>query len=114
MNVDNKIIGSRIRNRKKSMHMTQAQLAEAVGVSNNHLSSIETGKVLPSLSLTIKISHALNTSIDYIVVGSIISDNSVRYCVEGADCIPQRELTILKRIIDVFIESARQSGCEEN
>ena len=68
--------------------MTQAQLAEAVGVSNNHISSVETGKVLPSLTLTIKISHALS--------------------------IPKSELTILKRIIDVFIESAGQIGREEN
>ena len=79
MNIDNKIIGSRIRNRRKALHMTQAQLAEAVGVSNNHISSVETGKVLPSLTLTIKISHAL-----------------------------------IKRIIDVFIESAGQIGREEN
>ena len=93
MNIDNKIIGSRIRNRRKALHMTQAQLAEAVGVSNNHISSVETGKVLPSLTLTIKISHAL---------------------MEGIDRIPKSELTILKRIIDVFIESAGQIGREEN
>ena len=92
MNIDNKIIGSRIRNRRKALHMTQAQLAEAVGVSNNHISSVETGKVLPSLTLTIKISHAL----------------------KGIDRIPKSELTILKRIIDVFIESAGQIGREEN
>jgi len=114
MNIDNKIIGSRIRNRRKALHMTQAQLAEAVGVSNNHISSVEIGKVLPSLTLTIKISHALNTSIDYLAVGSVISDNSIRYFVEGIDRIPKSELTILKRIIDVFIESAGQIGREEN
>lgn len=94
--------------------LTEAQLAEAVGVSNNHISSVETGKVLPSLTLTIKISHALNTSIDYLAVGSVISDNSIRYFVEGIDRIPKSELTILKRIIDVFIESAGQIGREEN
>ena len=69
--------------------LTQAQLAEAVGVSNNHISSVETGKVLPSLTLTIKISHALNTSIDYLAVGSVISDNSIRYFVRVLTAFPK-------------------------
>ena len=33
--------------------LTQTQLAAAVGDSNNHISSAETGKVLPGLTLTI-------------------------------------------------------------
>lgn len=33
--------------------LTQAHLAETVGISNNHISSAETGKVLPGLTLTI-------------------------------------------------------------
>ena len=69
--------------------LTQTQLAAAVGDSNNHISSAETGKVLPSLTLTIKISHALNTSIDYLAVGSVISDNSIRYFVRVLTAFPK-------------------------
>lgn len=42
-------MGTRIKMRRKELKMSQAELAEKINVSNNHISSIETGKQLPSL-----------------------------------------------------------------
>lgn len=44
--------------------LTQDQLAEQVGVTRQTISLIESGKYNPSLNLCIKISRALNKTLD--------------------------------------------------
>ena len=46
--------------------MKQSQLAEAVGVNSNHISSIEHGKVAPSLECFVKICDTLKITPDYL------------------------------------------------
>jgi len=58
------------------LKITQQQLAEAGGVTPQHISLIEEGKNSPSLALLTKLAEELGVSIDYLVTGKegIISD----------------------------------------
>lgn len=59
MELDRKEMGRRISKRRKVLGIKQAVLAEKIGVNGNHLSSVETGKVTPSLELFVKICDEL-------------------------------------------------------
>ena len=62
--VDYKDIGSRIRTIRMERGITQAQLAEAVGVGGTHISHIEAGNGIPSLQTFLDVVNALSCSAD--------------------------------------------------
>ena len=68
-------MGTRMKRRRKELKMSQAELAEKVNVSNNHISSIETGKQIPSLTTFVKICEQLDTTPDFLLLGSLHTDN---------------------------------------
>lgn len=44
-------MGNRIKIRRKELRIKQAELAEQLNISNNHMSSIENGRQKPSLDI---------------------------------------------------------------
>lgn len=52
-------MGNRIKSRRKELRIKQAELAEILGISNNHMSSIETAKERPSMEIFIRICEEL-------------------------------------------------------
>lgn len=59
MECNNAEMGKRIARRRKQLKIRQNNFAEAIGISNNHLSSIECGKSMPSLDIFVKICSQL-------------------------------------------------------
>ncbi|MCI6584834.1 MAG: helix-turn-helix transcriptional regulator [Mobiluncus sp.] len=49
---------------RKECKLSQGELAEAVGVTRQTITSVETGKYVASLQLAYKISHFFNLSIE--------------------------------------------------
>lgn len=69
-------IGERIKKRRKELNLTHTQIKEETGISSGNMSSIESGKTLPSASALIKLSKTLNCSIDWMITGeSSISEH---------------------------------------
>jgi transcriptional regulator with XRE-family HTH domain len=56
-------IGGRIKDKREKAGMTQEELSEAVGISQNFLSQMETGRRNPSIGTLNKIATALNSPI---------------------------------------------------
>lgn len=56
-------LGSRIKELRLKKKLTQAQLAELVGIDPKHLSRIEGGKNYPSLDTLEKLAYSLNIQI---------------------------------------------------
>ena len=52
---------------RKKHKMTQKQLANAIGIDNSSVCKYETGDVLPSHDILIKIAELFNVSTDYIL-----------------------------------------------
>ena len=75
MHINLNAMGTRMKRRRKELKMSQAELAEKVNVSNNHISSIETGKQIPSLTTFVEICEQLDTTPDFLLLGSLHTDN---------------------------------------
>ena len=61
--------GKRIQERRKSHGMTQAQLAEALNISLDHLRKIEGGQRGCSVDLLIALAAVFDVSLDFLVLG---------------------------------------------
>lgn len=64
-------MGNRIKVRRKELRIKQAELAEKLNISNNHMSSIENGRQKPSLDIFIQICNLLSVTPDYLLLGSM-------------------------------------------
>ena len=65
-----KEMGERIYRRRKSLKLTQEELAEKLGVSTQMISNLELGKKAVRPENLAKLSVALNVSSDYVLFGS--------------------------------------------
>ena len=69
MNIDAREIGQRIRKLRKERGLTQQELAELVGVSQNLISKIEPWMRVLSVDLFVELNRVLDVSLDRLVVG---------------------------------------------
>jgi transcriptional regulator with XRE-family HTH domain len=69
MKIDYKALGERIAKRRKVLNMTQDDVAEATGLSNNHISNIENSHSIPSIDTLIRICDAIDTTPNYLLLG---------------------------------------------
>ena len=79
--IDFKLIGEKIKNIRSEKKITQEELAEIVGLSVGYISNIETAKKKVSLTTIIKISNALDISLNNLLLGSQVtfSNNELTY-----------------------------------
>lgn len=61
-------LGLRIKSLRTEKGLTQEKLAEALGVSLEHIGKIERGKRTPSLDLVIAMAKFFHVSTDYILL----------------------------------------------
>ncbi|MBA7711750.1 hypothetical protein ES703_120716 [subsurface metagenome] len=62
-------LGKRLLDRRKALNITQQRLAEASGVTPQHISLIEQDKTAPSLGLLAGLARELGTTTDYLITG---------------------------------------------
>jgi putative transcriptional regulator len=55
---------SRLRERRTEAGLTQAELAERIGVSRKTINTVENGVFVPSTTLALKLARALKTSVE--------------------------------------------------
>lgn len=71
MELDYKAIGKRIKIQRIQREMTQEKLAELTGLSNPHISNVETGSTQVSLKSLIAIANALEITPDVLLCDNI-------------------------------------------
>jgi transcriptional regulator with XRE-family HTH domain len=57
------LLGLRLRERRRELGLTLAEVAAAAGISVGHSSSIEKGTTLPSLAVLARVAHALDLTL---------------------------------------------------
>ncbi len=67
--LDYKIIGEKIRKRRKTLGITQEQIADYLEVNPSHISNIEAGRAHPSLVALVHIANYLQCSMDVFIEG---------------------------------------------
>ena len=70
------VIAKNLRKIRKKNNLTQTELAEKIGISQKHLSDIETGTKFPSAGIIEKLAHELNVQVSILFGGSDAYDIS--------------------------------------
>lgn len=96
--------GRNIKKRRSNLGIPQYELAERLDISPNHLSSLETGKAKPSFDLLCKLCTELNVPPDYLMLGSMRSNNVPQNIVDKLKLCSSDTLYTVDGIIDVLIE----------
>ena len=103
MHINLNAMGTRMKRRRKELKMSQAELAEKVNVSNNHISSIETGKQIPSLTTFVKICEQLDTTPDFLLLGSLHTDNLPKNIYDSLALCNKKDLPLIQDIVENFV-----------
>ena len=94
-NINKKLFGKRLKESRTKNNMTQYELAEKIGVSQNFLGDIERGIKLPSLSKIILMANTLKVSLDYLFADSL----DTLICEPDSTYYTDKQLNILKSVV---------------
>lgn len=107
MRLDKKLIGIRIMQKRKEKGLSQEELAETIGFSKNHLSSIERGKCIPTTKFICKICNELGETPDYYLIGKISEDSDeVTSLIKS---LPADSQKLLIKLLKFYIEEINNS-----
>lgn len=97
-------MGMRIKIRRKELKMKQTELAETLGISNNHMSSIENGHQKPSLDTLIGICNCLNVSPDYFLLGAMHAYNVPQDILDQLRLCSPEDIELAKDFIELLVK----------
>ena len=106
MNIPDKIhieMGKRITERRKSMHLSQEELAEKADVSPQLMSTAERGTKAIRPENLLKISKALGVSADYLLTGEII-DKDLSLIAQKLQGLSAEQIREIEKIVDSCIK----------
>ena len=84
MSYNQKESGKRIQKLRRERGMTQAQLAERIGISADNLGRIERGLQGVSIDLLIELARFFAVSMDYIALGHEMQMDTVKTMIHSA------------------------------
>lgn len=109
--MDYKKLGKRIREERKRLNLTQAQLAEAIDISDTYMGAIERGERSLTLDTLVRLVNRLGVTVDYMLADSV-SDNDANIMEQFkqiTDCQPlerkQMAINVLRTIFSYFNEN---------
>lgn len=103
-----KRLGALIAARRKSLGLTQGELAEAVGIEQESMSRIETGIITPSLSRLLSLADALDCSIETLLRPASNRQQDQSLVIEELlDGLDEAERAFAVRVVSDFANLAR-------
>lgn len=105
-------IGCRIKAARIEKGLSQSDLGALVGCSNNHISHIEIGQTKVSLALLLKLSFALNKSIEYFILDTAYASRESVIDSEIIKKLNQCDtatLVAISKIIDTLLDYQKMS-----
>ena len=74
--MDYKALGKRIREERKRLNLTQAELAEAIDISDTYMGAIERGERSLTLDTLVRLVSRLGVTVDYMLSESVPNSDS--------------------------------------
>lgn len=96
-------MGNRIKNRRKELNIKQSELAEQIGISNNHMSTIECGTGKPSIDAFLNICDILKVTPDYLLLGSMHADNVSQNIIDKLRLCNNDDLWVIEQLIEAMV-----------
>lgn len=106
MEINEKLIGIRIMQRRKTLGLSQEELAEQVGLSKNHISNIECGKSMPTTRFILNICNILGGTPDYYLIGKITEETDK--ISELVKRLPDESQRMLYRLLEFYLDQIGQ------
>ena len=99
--MDYKGLGERIGEERLRLHLTQAQLAEAVDISDTYMGAIERGERSLTLDTLVRLVNRLGVTVDYLLADSV-SDSDTNIMEQFKQIIDQQPLDRKQMAINVL------------
>ena len=74
--MDYKRLGTRIREERKRLNLTQAQLAEDIDISDTYMGAIERGERSLTLDTLVSLVNRLGVTVDFLLADSVSDSDS--------------------------------------
>lgn len=105
-----KNLGERVLDLRKKINLTQADLAQRIGISLTQLARYERNEVHPPADVLKKMADVLNTSIDYLIMGdkdqkakTALKDQELLTQFKAVEAMSEKDKAVVKTLIDAFI-----------
>ena len=109
--MDYKRLGKRIREERRRLNLTQAELAEAIDISDTYMGAIERGERSLTLGTLVRLVNRLGVTVDYMLSDSVSNNDSnlIEQFKQIIDCQPlerkQMAINVLRTIFSYFEEN---------
>lgn len=107
MEIDFSVLGKRIAQRRHELGLKQCAVAEKAGISNNYLSNIENGKSIPSLQTFSDICIALSTTPDYLLLGTIRTDDVPKVLIDNLKLCNDEAIEMVNDLVLYLIKKKK-------
>lgn len=97
--LDRAAMGERIKEERRAKGISQVAFAKKLGITQTHLSNLETGKSGLTLSSLIMLANEFDCSVDYLLFG--IKNNTNKVADDGYE-YSEREINMAIRIIEAI------------
>ena len=99
--MDFKRLGERIREERLRLNLTQAQLAEAIDISDTYMGAIERGERSLTLDTLVRLVNRLGVTIDYMLADSV-SDTDANIINQFKQIVDQQPLERKQMALNVL------------
>lgn len=106
-------LAEKLKQARKQIGLTQGQLAKKIGADIQRISKYERGVLIPTTDIMVKLSDALDVSLDYLlkngknrVAGKIRDTELIDQFIQ-VDTLPEKDRHILKALLEAFIKKHR-------
>lgn len=104
--VDYTLVGEKIKSRRLKIGLTQEKLTEICDISVSYIAHIERGTKSLSLETAVKISNALDISLDYLLINEINNNSRIIKALESElDKCTSKQIDKFIRLSRVIIEN---------
>ena len=107
-------IGNRIQQERQKMGLTQEQLAEKAGISQNFISLIENGRNM-SLAVIIKLAGIFGVTVDYLLsdVMDVNENNIIEQSMAYMRKLTPKQQMFILNMIKQFYETVNEKGTQQ-
>lgn len=106
MELNKKLIGIRIMQKRKALGYTQEELSEMIDYSKNHISSVERGVCVPTTQFIFKICSLLGETPDYYLIGK--SNEKTSQIARLVETLPSEAQEMTCKLIETYIENSNK------
>lgn len=96
--------GRKIASRRRENKIKQTELAEQLGISQQHMSAIECGKGGISFEVFIKLCISLNVNSDYLLGGTLRANNIPQGVTDGLNQCTEEDQILAADFIELLRE----------